>query len=247
MRLKGRPDSEIELGEALERLREVHALAAPRTGNEHDRDEEGRELTAPLSELKAAMAVIPNTDLDWNAWNRIGMALWLASSGQGFDAFDTWSRKSSKYDAETTKARWEHYGTSPPQRIGAGTIFHLGNEADRSWRNRHAATQKAAKSKAESEEQGLLSALARKSKIEYDRERKQAAKKLNIRPGTLDDVIKELRDEVAAEELPCPWWEVEPWQIRLRPRPCSASCNSRFEDTSSWLRSRHSPLPCGPE
>jgi Protein of unknown function (DUF3631)/Primase C terminal 2 (PriCT-2) len=213
VRLKARPDSEIELGEALERLREVHAASAvPRTGNGHDRDEEGRELTAPLSELKAAMAVIPNTDLNWNAWNRIGMALWVASSGQGFDAFDAWSQESSKYDAETTKARWEHYGTSPPQRIGAGTIFHLANQADASWRNRHAATERAAKSKAENEEQALLDALAKKGPIEYDRERKQAAKKLGIRPGTLDDVIKALRDEAAAKELPCPWWEVEPWQ-----------------------------------
>jgi Protein of unknown function (DUF3631)/Primase C terminal 2 (PriCT-2) len=213
VRLKARPDSEIELGEALDRLREVHAAsAAPRTGNGHDRDDEGRELMAPLSELKAAMAVIPNTDLDWNAWNRIGMALRVASSGQGFDAFDAWSRKSSKYDAETTKARWEHYATSPPQRIGAGTIFHLANEADARWRNRHAATEKAAKSKAENEEQALLDALAKKGPIEYDRERKRAAKQLGIRPGTLDDVVKALRDEAAAKELPCPWWEVEPWQ-----------------------------------
>src|SRR5262249_17698000 len=174
-------------------------------------DEEGRELTAPLSELRAAMAVIPNTDLDWNAWNRIGMALWVASSGQGFDAFDAWSRKSSKYDAETTRARWEHYGTSPPQRIGAGTIFHLANEADASWRNRHAATEKAAKSKAESEEQALLDALAKKGPIEYDRERKRAAKQLGIRPGTLDGLIKALRDETAAQELLYPWWNVEPW------------------------------------
>src|SRR5262245_15640797 len=211
--LRANPDSEIELGEALERLRTVHAAsAAPKTGNGHDRDEEGRDLTAPLGELKAAMAVIPNTDLDWNAWNRIGMALWVASAGQGFDAFDTWSRKSSKYDAETTKARWEHYATSPPQRIGAGTIFHLANEADAGWRSRHAAAERAAKGKAESEEQALLDALAKKGPIEYDRERKQAAKKLGIRPGTLDDVIKALRDEAAAKELPCPWWEVEPWQ-----------------------------------
>jgi hypothetical protein len=213
VRLKARPDSEIELGEALERLREVHAASvAPRTGNGHDRDEEGRELTAPLSELKAAMAVIPNMDLDWSAWNRMGMALWVASSGQGFDAFDAWSRKSNKYDAETTKARWDHYQTSPPQRIGAGTIFHLANQTDASWRNRHAAAERAAKGKAESEEQALLDALAKKGPIEYDRERKQAAKKLGIRPGTLDDVIKALRDEAAAKELPCPWWDVEPWQ-----------------------------------
>jgi putative DNA primase/helicase len=213
VRLKARPDSEIELGDALERLREAHAASVARkTGNGHDRDDEGRDLTASLSELRAAMAVIPNSDLDWNAWNRIGMALWVASSGQGFDAFDGWSRKSSKYEAETTKARWEHYSTSPPQRIGAGTIFHLANEADAGWRNRHAANERAAKSKAENEEEALLDALAKKSAIEYDRQRKQAAKQLGIRPGTLDGLIKGLRAETAAQELPCPWWEVEPWQ-----------------------------------
>src|SRR5262249_23970747 len=68
------------------------------------------------------------------------------------------------------------------------------------------------KSKAESGEQALLDALAKKGPIEYDRERKRAAKQLGIRPGTLDGLIKALRDEAAAKELPCPWWEVEPWQ-----------------------------------
>jgi hypothetical protein len=212
-RLKTNPDSEIELGEALERLREACPPKA-RTGNGHDKDEEGRELTAPLGELAAAMAVIPNADASWEVWNRIGMALWVASSGQGFEAFDSWSRRSSKYDAETTKARWEHYATSPPRRIGAGTVFHLANEVDPDWRSKHAAAEKAAKCKAESEEQALLEALARKSTLQYDRERKQAAKKLGIRPSTLDDAVRALRDEIEAKEQPAlhPWWQVEPWQ-----------------------------------
>jgi Primase C terminal 2 (PriCT-2) len=166
VRLKARPDSEIELVEALERLREAaHAARAYHGGNGHDRDEEGRDLTAPLPKLAAAMAVISNADLGWNAWNRIGMALWVASSGQGFDAFDAWSRKSNKYDADTTRARWEHYATSPPQRIGAGTIFQLANEADAGWRDRHAAAEQVAKSKAESEEQKLLNALAGRARL----------------------------------------------------------------------------------
>src|SRR5262245_27161645 len=135
------------------------------------------------------------------------MALWVASSGQGFEAFDSWSRKSSKYDAETTKARWEHYATSPPRRIGAGTVFHLANEVDPDCRSKHAAAEKAAKCKAESEEQALLEALARKSTLQYDRERKQAAKKLGIRPSTLDDAVRALRNEIEAKEQPAlhPW------------------------------------------
>jgi len=213
VRLKARPDSEIELGEALERLREAHAASVSPKGNGHDRDEEGRDLTAPLSKLAAAMAVIPNDETtSWDTWNRMGMALWMASSGQGFAIFDAWSLKHTKYDAETTRARWEHYGRSPPDRIGAGTIFYLADQIDRGWHDKYVKGERAAKSKAENEEQALLDALAKKGPIEYDRERKRAAKQLGIRPGTLDDVIKALRDEAAAKELPCPWWDVEPWQ-----------------------------------
>src|SRR5262249_19123326 len=213
VRLKARPDVEIELGEALERLREAHAASGSPKGNGHDRDEEGRDLTAPLSKLAAAMAVIPNDETtSWEIWNRMGMALWMASSGQGLAVFEAWSVKNPKYDAATTKARWEHYGKSPPDRIGAGTIFYLADQADRGWHDRYVTGDKAAKSKAESGEQALLDALAKKGPIEYDRERKRAAKQLGIRPGTLDGLIKALRDEAAAKELPCPWWEVEPWQ-----------------------------------
>ena len=213
VRLKTRPDSEVELGEALEQLREAHAASVAPKANGHDRDEEGRDLTAPLSKLAAAMAVIPNDETtSWEAWNRMGMALWVASSTRGFAVFDAWSLKHPKYDDGTTKARWEHYGKSPPDRIGAGSIFYLADQTDKGWLDRYLKGEKAAKQKAESEEQALLRALTKKDRIEYDRERKRAAKKLGIRPGTLDDVVKELRDETAARELPCPWWEVEPWQ-----------------------------------
>ena len=56
------------------------------------------------------------------------MATWLASAGRGFAAFDAWSLKSKKYDPEATRARWDHYSTSPPDRIGAGTLFYLARE-----------------------------------------------------------------------------------------------------------------------
>src|SRR3954452_2583589 len=82
-------------------------------------------LQADVLDVTAALAVIPNDNLDWDEWNRIGMAAWLASSGRAFTAFDAWSQKSGKYDPEATRARWEHYATSPPDRIGAGTLFQM--------------------------------------------------------------------------------------------------------------------------
>ena len=63
------------------------------------------------------------------------MAFWRASGGsaEGFAAFEKWSRKSSKYDAKATQARWEHYSTSPPEKIGAGTLVYLARKADASF------------------------------------------------------------------------------------------------------------------
>jgi hypothetical protein len=228
VRLKARPDSEIELGEALERLREACPVKQPPTGNGHDRDEAGRDLRASLPELEAALSVVPN-DATWDEWNRIGMALWCASNGQGFDAFDAWSKKNSrKYDERTTKLRWNHYYQSPPSRIGAGTIFHLASQADADWRSKiktpeapdwqKKELEKSNKALAEQEraeaDKQRIDELARKSRMDYDRTRKPAATALGVRTETLDEEVRERREEIEIEDQPLlhPWWEVEPWE-----------------------------------
>jgi putative DNA primase/helicase len=48
--------------------------------------------------LAAALALIPNDDLDWESWNNIGLAFWRGTGGKNFEAFDAWSQKSKKYD-----------------------------------------------------------------------------------------------------------------------------------------------------
>jgi hypothetical protein len=216
-RLKTNPESEIELGDALERLREACPAEAHSTGNGHDRDDEGRDLKASLPELEAALGVMSN-DAAWEKWNRVGMAAWVASNGQGFDAFNDWSKKSPKYNERSTKLRWNHYYQSPPSRIGAGTIFHLAAQADPNWRSKiklpeapnwqKKALEDAKQALAEQErilaEQRRIDELARKSAVEYDRERKKAAADLKIRTKTLDDEVKKRRKQPTAKPSPPP-------------------------------------------
>src|SRR5262245_52065381 len=57
----------------------------------------------------------------------------------------------------------------------------------------------------------LLVELARLSRFEYDRRRKQEAKKLGIKLDTLDREVAELRAESAADKDFLPHWSVEPW------------------------------------
>ena len=77
--------------------------------------------------LAAAMAAIPNTGpADWEAWNRIGMALFRATGGSdlGSILWDEWSRRNAAYSRAETEERWHNYYRSPPTELGAGSIFH---------------------------------------------------------------------------------------------------------------------------
>jgi hypothetical protein len=94
------------------------------------------EAEADPRRVAAALEVIPNNDLEWNDWVRIGMATWAATGGseQGFEAFDQWSAKSEeKYNKDNTRKKWDEISRSPPNSIGAGTLFHEAWKVDREW------------------------------------------------------------------------------------------------------------------
>jgi hypothetical protein len=130
-RIEANPDVEIELMDALEKLREACPQQQDRPGDKQTAEALRAE---DALDIAAALAVIPNNNVEWEEWNRIGMAVWAASGGRAFPAFDAWSQKSTKHDARTTKDRWDHYETSPPDRIGAGTLFYLAKQARPDWR-----------------------------------------------------------------------------------------------------------------
>jgi hypothetical protein len=84
----------------------------------------------------AAIDVIPNVDLPWDEWNKLGLAIWGATGGseEGFEAFDRLSQKSGKYDRARTLARWKGISRSRPTRIGAGALIYRARLADPNWR-----------------------------------------------------------------------------------------------------------------
>jgi hypothetical protein len=79
-------DAEIDLNEALGILREA---TVSRTG----KTIKTGKLEAPdAAAVVAALAVIPNNDLDWDDWNKVGMAIWGAMGGSalGYSVFREW-------------------------------------------------------------------------------------------------------------------------------------------------------------
>jgi hypothetical protein len=112
--------------------------------------------TAPIEKLREAIAVIPNAGVtDWEAWNAFGLALWAATGGseEGRLLFHDWSRKNAAYAAKTTGDRWDHYATSPPGSIGAGTIFSMAGEVRRQQHNGESREEKEETRQQEQQEQ----------------------------------------------------------------------------------------------
>jgi hypothetical protein len=69
-------------------------------------------------------------EVDWNGWNAIGMAIFVASGGSadGFIVFDDFSAKSSRYQPHAVEERWRNYRRSPPTRIGMGSLVHMARQ-----------------------------------------------------------------------------------------------------------------------
>ena len=78
--------------------------------------------------IQAALDRLPNTELDYDSWMRIGMALKGALGEVGADLFADWSAQAAKDMPATTAKAWASF---KPDRIGAGTIYHLAIE--RGW------------------------------------------------------------------------------------------------------------------
>src|SRR4051794_20576066 len=140
------PDAEITLEDALAELEGLAALRGEGGGDRKPGAEPAAEDALVVACLgRLANPPPPNPDTParlardhWDDWNRIGMAAFRASGGSeaAFDAFEAWSAKSPKYDPAATRARWEHYRTSPPGRLGIGTLIREARLCDPGFRPR---------------------------------------------------------------------------------------------------------------
>jgi hypothetical protein len=79
------------------------------------------DLRGTSEAITDALHFIPNADLDYDSWVRIGMALKGALGEDAWDLFAAWSASSSKDVPETTAKTW---ASLKPERIGAGSIYH---------------------------------------------------------------------------------------------------------------------------
>jgi hypothetical protein len=95
-----------------------------------------RDFSASDRELDEIVGAIPNPNLDFWQWNRVGMAIFAATKGSstGLKLFHEFSGKSAKYQPRAVENRWKNYRKFPPNRIGIGSLVYFARLAG--WRRR---------------------------------------------------------------------------------------------------------------
>ena len=94
-----------------------------RVPERHRADLGGRTVDVADAELAEMLSHVPNTDLDYDEWIKIGMALHHATGGAGFDLWDRWSQQSTKYDDTSMEYKWHSFGKSANP-VTLGTLVH---------------------------------------------------------------------------------------------------------------------------
>lgn len=93
-----------------------------------------------ISDVALAVSVIPNNDVSWENFNKMGMLIWAACKGseEGFDIFQGWSARSSKHNADSTREKWDKFKSSPPVKLTVGSLFKWADESLPGWRTQAA-------------------------------------------------------------------------------------------------------------
>jgi putative DNA primase/helicase len=119
-------NAEIDLDAALLALEAAAEAAGMADARKVGVGKVNGHATAPAALIASAAAVLPNDDEHWNTWSsKIGMAIYAATDGsqEGYAIWRDWSAKSAKHSDKACEVKWRHLHDSPPDQIGAGTIF----------------------------------------------------------------------------------------------------------------------------
>jgi hypothetical protein len=112
-------------GELCQQALSAHGPAAP---GEKAAAQRPSVQQGTFEAINTALAWLPNAELDYDSWTRVGMAIKGALGEKGRDLFLAWSQQAAKDVPASTLKAWETY---KPTSIGAGTLYHLAME--RGW------------------------------------------------------------------------------------------------------------------
>ena len=95
----------------------------------HTRDQQTAHGTPEYARVMEALAALPNHDVGYDCWLKIGMALHSTGQSWAREAWDTWSQHSTKYDAAKQEKSWGSFDEDRTKKATLGTLFYLAQQA----------------------------------------------------------------------------------------------------------------------
>lgn len=84
---------------------------------------DGKTMDVSQADVASMLDAIPNTDLDYDTFIQIGMAVHHSTGGHGFNLWDKWAQRSAKYDGAQMDYWWVHMGRHAVP-VTVGTLIH---------------------------------------------------------------------------------------------------------------------------
>lgn len=98
-----------------------------RVPERHRADMGGKIVDVNDQELAEMLSYVPNNNLDYEEWIKVGMALHHATGGSAYELWDRWSQNSAKYDNTAMQQKWHSFGRSANP-VTLGTLVHYAEQ-----------------------------------------------------------------------------------------------------------------------
>jgi KaiC/GvpD/RAD55 family RecA-like ATPase len=88
----------------------------------------GEPAGLTMAQIEECLAALP-TDLHYDDWLLVGMAIHCETQGEGFEIWEDWSGHSPKYtNREYNEERWRSFGKGSGNQVTGRSLVHLANE-----------------------------------------------------------------------------------------------------------------------
>ena len=133
--------TEAAVREFLEKAERLLRAAGAKPKSEHvEHERAGAKLAGvgpnecPSTEtVEEALDYVPNSDLSYDDWIKVGFALYHALGAAGLGIWMAWSARSAKNDPVVSEAKWASFATG--RSVTVGTLFWLASQ--NGWRRKN--------------------------------------------------------------------------------------------------------------
>ena len=109
-------------------VRELHAQRFARSTEPLETGTSGEPAGLTVAQIQQCLEALP-TDLHYDDWLMVGMAIHCETQGQGFELWEEWSATSPKYTTrDYNEERWRSFGKGNSAQVTGRSLVHLANE-----------------------------------------------------------------------------------------------------------------------